>query len=289
MRRYVYTNDYGRMLEFSSMSGFNLIQIDGLSENDITITEVSGSSQIGSTATNKKIEPKSITFEGDYKASYDNRRTLIDTIAPGVNARIRIIDDEIGLDVYIEGTPTKTPILSNEKVYQKFQFVFHCPFPFWTMTTEQSVSFAEYDSHFRFPRSFSNTVSWRISDRSLLLIENIRNEGTLKTGFTVQFKATGEVTSPELLKISTQEKIKMKSDFVMQAGDIVEISTYDDKKRVTLTRASDGIAVNGFKYLSDETDFFQLDPGDNIIRYGADENYNLLEVTVISGITLAGV
>lgn len=289
MRRYIYINEYGKEIEFSKKSGFRFTAIDGLSTNTIAINEVSGNSQIGATSTNKKIESKDITFEGDFKATYENRRLLIDTLAPGLMATIRIIDEDINLDVYAEGTPVRTPILSEDQVYQKFQFVFHLPFPFWSMTMAQETSFTSYISHFRFPRFFSNEISWKISERRLLMIENIKNNGTLKTGFTVVFRAVTPVTSPELLKIKTQEILKMNSDFVLDTGDVLKVSTLSGRKKVILIRAKDGREINAFPYLSDVSVFWQLDPGDNIVRYGADNNYEGLEVSIIVSTTLAGV
>ena len=81
----------------------------------------------------------------------------------------------------------------------------------------------------------------------------------------------------------------MTEDFVLEAGDVLEISTHEGKKDVHLTRASTGVTENAFEYLADESSFWKLDPGDNIVRYGASDNHEGLEVTITAGITLAGV
>lgn len=289
MRRFIYTNVLGKSIEFNRETGFMLTSIDSLSSNDVTINEVSGSSQVGATATSQKIVPKTITFEGDFPYSWSRRRTLIDTIAPGINARIRMIDEDNNFDVFIDGMPKRSPYISEDKVYQTFQFQFYCPFPFWQETSYTNLKFTQYISHFRFPRSFSNTVYWKISERQMLVIDTIENRGTLPTGFEVTFKAETAVTSPELLNIETQEILKMSSDFVLQAGDTLVISTYEGRKTVTWTRAETGKPENAFQYLTDESVFWQLQPGDNIVRYGADDNYEGLEVDISLNITYAGV
>ena len=79
----------------------------------------------------------------------------------------------------------------------------------------------------------------------------------------------------------------MKEDFILSAGDELILTTYDNKKSVLWRKR--GIEENAFRYLHDENTFFQLLPGDNLIRYGADQNYQGLEVLLIYETTVAGV
>ena len=289
MRRYIYKNSLGREIEFSVDTGFRLTNIEGLSALDIAITEVSGSSQIGASAASSKIETKDITIEGDFAESYQHRRNLIDTVMPCIAAKLRFIDTDKGLDLFLDGEPKRTPDISNDVGYQQFQFVFHVYYPVWQSTEDKVTSFIGYDARFCFPMRFSNVKPWKISQQRLAVIKNVINDGSLVTGFAARFRAITAVISPELLNIKTQEVIRFKKGFILNPDDLLYVSTYDNQKKVILTKASTGKSENGFKYLADETVFWQLQPGDNPIKYGAANNHEGLEVMIMFKTAFVGV
>ena len=64
----IYTNSLGKSVEFSEASGIRLTTLDGISKNEITLSESSVSNQIGTTVSGASIEPKDITLEGRFKS-----------------------------------------------------------------------------------------------------------------------------------------------------------------------------------------------------------------------------
>lgn len=288
MRRFIYYNEYGDSIEFSDKTNFKVIHVDGLNSNEVEMMEASADVQVGTQVTSQKVKSKPITIEGDFKENYKNRRKLIDTIAPAVNATLRMIDDVNKVDVYIKGMPKITPFISETKVYQRFQFVFYCPFPYWRSTTKEAFDFFLYQSRFRFPRSYSSTMPWKISTRIMKTIVNVYNSGTIRTGFTIKIKALATVKAPEIIDIVSQKKIKMKDSFTLEDGDILTIYNYQDNLQIL--KESKGVTENAFGDLDiDETSFFQLNVGDNVIRAGALQNEESMDLTIEFDRTLAGV
>lgn len=289
MRKFIYTNEFGKSIEFTKKSGFRITNIDGLSSNNVSFDEVTGDIQVGNTVTSQKVESKSITIEGDYKESYKNRRTLLDIIIPGSKGTLQMIDDINDVDVYIDCFPKTTPYLSEDKVYQKFQFQLYAPYPYWKSKTKTIHNFFVYKSLFRLPRSFSSTVPWKISSRDVLSIINAINNGTVKTGFNVTFKSLNVVKAPKLINVNTQKVIKFKDDTTLNIGEKLMVSTFEDNILVIKTDA-EGVETNAFDLLDiDVTDFWQLLPGDNIVKYDAASGSEYLDVTIDFDEILVGV
>ena len=284
MLKYIYTNQYNESIEFHEGSPFHITEIDGQSVNDIDISEASTINQIGATVSGTTVNPKDIDIVGDFRDSYQNRRELLDTIIPGAG-KWRMIDDylDVYLDVEIKQTPDIAP---QDKVYRPFDFTIHAAYPYWKSTSESKIQFTELNSLFRFPRSFSNMVKWKISEKKIKQLQTIINQGSDETGFIVKFKADTEVQSPELLNVKTQEHIRF-TDFTMQPDDVIVVSTYENQKYVRLIR--NGEETNIFNFMDDDSTFFKLAKGENTIRYGASSNESNLFVTLNFETTYVGV
>lgn len=283
--KFIYENEFGESLEFSEESPFYFTDIQGLSDNTISISEAAAVGQIGSAITGAKVQSKNISFTGDFTYSYENRQKLLNTIVPGKKGVLRLIDEN--MDVYLEVTPIMTPVLSLNPVIQDFQFQLRASYPYWRERISTTYDFSSIVSFFRLPRSFSSTAPWKISRATKNIILNVENDSTQETGFTLTLEAITDVRCPELLNVETQQHIKMADDFILKAGEKIVITTYENNKRCTLIR--NGVELPAFRYLSDDTSLFNLKPGDNIIRYGAGENYEGLRARIEFSRTLAGV
>lgn len=283
--RFVYENEFGASISFGKDAPYRLTAIQGLSENTIVVSEASSVNQIGATLTGTKIQAKNLILTGDFLYSKQRRLDLINTIIPGKVGRLRYIDDD--MDVYLEVTPATSPQIGTGTVYQGFQFELRASLPYWMERVSTTYDFTQIVSFFRFPRSFSSTVPWKISRFTKNIILNIHNESTQETGFKLTLQAITDVKSPELLNVETQQHIKMKEDFILKAGEKMIITTYENNKRCTLIK--NGLEFPAFRYLSDDTVLFDLKPGNNIIRYGATDNYEGLRATIEFAKTLAGV
>ncbi len=108
------------------------------------------------------------------------------------------------------------------------------------------------------------------------LIVNVYNNGDVKCGLKIEFRAKGSVKNPSLFNVNTREYIKINK--TMAAGEIINVNTsYGHKK---IESELNGVKTNIMNYLALPFYFLQLDPGDNLFRYDAEENLNNLEVNI---------
>jgi hypothetical protein len=66
---------------------------------------------------------------------------------------------------------------------------------------------------------------------------------------------------------------------IMAAGEVIRVFTHFAEKRVLQTLG--GVTSNAFNQMDSASVFFQLTPGTNTLRYHADSNMDLLEVSVM--------
>jgi hypothetical protein len=92
----------------------------------------------------------------------------------------------------------------------------------------------------------------------------------------IVFRALGELENPQLFNVNTREYMKL--NYTMQGGDVITVDTSYGAKNIILTR--NGVETNIYRYMDVDSTFLQLDIGDNIFRYDADDGLSNLEVTV---------
>lgn len=124
-----------------------------------------------------------------------------------------------------------------------------------------------------------------LAHRAPQLIVDVYNDGDLEAGARIMFAANGAAKNPSLVNVQTQEKISL--TITLQAGDLLEVNTAYGKKRVTLTR--DGAQSNVFNLLDAGSTWMQMHPGDNFLRFAADEGTDNLDVRIYSSSAYSGV
>lgn len=282
----IYTNAYGDSVEFSASSGIRITSIDGITSNDIDLSESTVNNQVGSSITGKSVQAKEITLEGRYRYKPSIRKTLLAVILPGVTATLRYIDDVAETDVYWTVTPKQTPVISINPVWQSFQFVLRAPFPYPRSHVSNVTYFNYLKSKFKFKQAYSSTQKWKISERIYQPLQTIKNKGALETGFLVRMTATADVKAPKIVKVDTQEVIEF-PNLTLQTGETLEVNTYDNEKYCHLIKEES--VVNAFPDMSYESTFFKLKQGDNVIRYSSETNEKNLEVVLSFDEVMAGV
>ena len=64
----------------------------------------------------------------------------------------------------------------------------------------------------------------------------------------------------------------------MVAGEVIKVNTNIGSKKIT--KVLSGVETNILNYIDLNSVFLQLDVGDNLFRYDAEENLNNLEVSI---------
>jgi hypothetical protein len=154
------------------------------------------------------------------------------------------------------------------------QLVCHNPFLQDILQIKEEV--AIWRGAFEFPLEIPIDDGIEFGFREPSLIANIENNGDVPCGMKVEFKALGSVVNPSLFNVDTREYMKINK--TMAAGEILTITTHFQSKRVEMYR--NGIVSNAFNWWDLHGTFLQLDVGDNLLRYDADEGLDNLEVNI---------
>lgn len=184
--------------------------------------------------------------------------------------------EEYFLNANLEGAPSFPIGFENDNlVWQRGLLQFSSHDPYFYKKEAVHVDIANWVGAFEFPLEILET-GIEMGQRSQPLIVNVLNDGQETTGMIVKFKAIGTVLNPSLLNVNTLDELKINT--TMTAGDIIEISTYQRKKSVTLIQ--NGIKTNIFNLLDLSSTFLQLEMGDNLFRYNAESGIDNLEVSM---------
>ncbi|MBN2997578.1 phage tail domain-containing protein, partial [Ruthenibacterium lactatiformans] len=222
-------------VSFSEDSDFWITGIDGLSSNEINISETQGVNQIGSTRSSQSVRPRDLTVTGVLFGNLkENRRTLLSCVSPMIPAHFFIHED--GESWYLEGTPKRTPVMEETAEIQQFQFILHCPYPYWRTADDANTLLAGIKALFRFP--FYTGGKWYISKYEASAFKRVLNDGDVAIDLTVELKAMAQVQAPEVLLVETGSMLRITK--TLQAGESFTISTVYGSKRV-IYRHADGV------------------------------------------------
>ena len=95
---------------------------------------------------------------------------------------------------------------------------------------------------------------------------------------TITFIAKGTVKNPQLFDVNKRTLIKLLC--TMDAGEKIVIQTGQDN---TVTRVKNGISedyIGKIDLVGEGNTFLELDPGDNLFRYAADDGEVYLETRI---------
>lgn len=279
-----YTNERNESIVFGvgSMYHVNVSKdVTGISDLQNTIYSTSSMGQHGDTYVGNRIEPRDVDIDGKIKDKDKDTQLRLRRDA------LKILNPELSGTLYysygdfvrkIGAKVNGSPIFTHKDLSQEFSISFKCLDPFWVEEQERRTEVASWIADWIFP-----TVIWRDDPTSMMfghrgssLIVDVYNGGHVRTGMTIVFKALGELTGPQLFNVNTREFIKV--NFAMVANDVITIDTSYGNKSITLTRG--GASTNIYRYMDADSTFMELDVGDNLFRYDADDGLSDLEVTV---------
>lgn len=275
----IYTNERGESVEFSYLSIFHTNDVSGLSDIHNTIYSYNAIGQDGNTYLGNRIESRDIEIVGNINATDKNtvikyRQQLNHILNPQLAAKliyqygdfVRVIDCRVN----------NSPVFNKGTVFMGFVVQLVCLNPYWEDESEIRDDIASWIRNFEFELEISDT-GIEFGYREPSLIANVYNGGDVKTGVEIEFMATGTVVNPKIINITNGEFIKF-NNLTLIADDILTVSTHYGKKRIAITH--NGIKTDAFRYLDIDSTYIQLELGDNLFRYEADENAEGLEVSI---------
>ncbi|MCD3351258.1 phage tail family protein [Clostridium botulinum D/C] len=239
----------------------NSAGVDGISIDDVTLQEKLLPINAGIVALNKE----DLDRKRAYLSSFFNPKDSFELIYTN-NTTTRKIKGRVQSIVFQEPVST----------IQKFLIQMLCPNPYWQDLKEIRTNIAMWEGDFQFPLEIPQEgieMGHRVSN----LICNIYNAGDVKCGIRIQFKALASVQNPSFFNINTRQFIKVNQ--TLKAGDVLEITTDFSNKRIELIQ-DNGVRKNVLHWLDLDSDFLQLNVGDNLFRYDAEKGIDNLEVAI---------
>lgn len=280
MAKLRYINNNNKSIELGNAAPFLILKVDGLGSPQNEIHTQKSPYQDGVTVTGSTLEPRNIVIEGkiidrNRVNGQAYRNILLSTFNPKLNGKL-IIDlgnTQRQIDCKVE----QAPYFPGEsgRNYQDFSISLICPNPFWQDLSQSKAEIAIWRGAFEFPLEILEE-GIEMGYREPSLIVNVFNQGDVPCGLKVQFKALATVTNPSLFNVNTREYFKINK--VIEAGEVITVTTHFQNKRVELNR--NGEISNAFNWIDLESTFLQLDIGDNLLRYDADDGLDNLEVSI---------
>ena len=111
------------------------------------------------------------------------------------------------------------------------------------------------------------------------MIADVYNKSSIKVGMKIIFIANGSLSNPQLFDVNKRKFIKLLCN--MEAGEKITIETGTENK---VTRNKNGIEedyIGKIDLAGGGDEFLMLDPGDNLLRYGADTGEDMLETRIL--------
>lgn len=277
-----YINSRGETLEFSITSVFHCNvskDVTGIAGIDNTIYKTNSMGQHGDTYISQRYEARDITIVGNINSRDKDRVLELRRQAEKIlNAELdaKLIytykDFVRVIDCKVDGRPQ----FKSSKVFMQYSIPITCCNPFWREEAEAKKDIAAWVSSWEFDFEIPEE-GIELGYREPSVIVNVYNEGDVKSGMRVEFRAAGTVVNPVLLNVDTQEYLKL-IDTTMVAGDVITINTEYGSKGATLTR--DGEVLDYFRHIDVDSTFMQLAIGDNVFRYDAESGVTALEATI---------
>ena len=144
-----------------------------------------------------------------------------------------------------------------------------------------TVTMAGWISYFEFAHEFppeGEELEARVEEK-LKTIDNTSAADNI--GMTIVIQAAGAVTNPSIYHVEQGEQITVGTSgkpLHLVAGDEVTITTGTNNKHVYLTH--EGVKTEINEYLSEDSEFIQLEHGKNTIGYSATAGENYMTVQI---------
>ena len=264
-------NQYGQQLELTHNPAYSVKSVLGIDPPDAIINTTRNAGQDGSV----------------YNSAYMDNRTITITLAinyPVESNRIRLYQyfkskfpvtlryKNETRDVYINGYVQSFQVAYFDKK-ETAQITVFCPKPHFNHNGVVTENLSNIVSMFEFPFSIED-AGIPISELSIGHEQVMINLGDMNVGALIRITASDEVVNP-LIYNSTNNTV-MKIMDTLQENDVVEINTRPGEK--SIKKISDGEVTNLISKLSNNSSWFILVPGVNILSTIADSGSEFINI-----------
>ena len=273
MQEVTYTNKNNESIRFGIAPPYILQRIEGTGDVDVNIHSQGSPKQDGRTYLGSKLEPREVFLQttiyiNESSELFKTREMVQGIFNPKLGEGILEYHTPNGTK-FLHAVPDGTPVFSRyDGVSVVCQITLLAFDPFWYDYEENEYMFeAPYMPLFEFPffSTSENELEFgREYERTVVV-----NEGTASTPLIIEFH--GGIKSAKLINLTNGECIEIKKELLEE--EILTVNTSFGKREVRLNNNED--KSNGFKYLTMDSKFFQLEEGRNDIEYIAEADRNV--------------
>lgn len=273
MQRLTFTAANGQQIKMDTRP-FRLLTLQGAGAIQADIQTQKAPYQDGTTYIEALLEPRSLLLEVAIMAEnnerlYQHRRKLAQVFNPKLGPGLLRYEYDGGvkeIEAVAELAPEFPTGRDNRAPgFQRAILSLVCPSPFWMDNYTVSEEIVTWIGGMRFP--------WRLPSRFAMKgpkIINIINRGDVETPVRIEFR--GPATNPRVTNRATGEYIQINRELL--SGDVLVITTDFGNKRVEIN------GQNVFNWIDQDSTFWQLDIGDNVIEYTSDDPVESAAVTI---------
>ena len=240
--------------------------------------------QVGVSVTNTSLGTRDIIIEGWIVARDDAHMTSLKRrlnmyISPKKEYELIYSDYKIKF-IPDESVKYSIAFEENNNAFCKFKIEGTAHNPLFSNIFEHKSTFVNTEASFHFPLVFSSQLEDKgivFGKRTASLIARITNEGAISVGMKIVFKANGTIVNPSLVNVNTQEKFTINKTLTF--GEEIEINTNIGEKSVK-GKIGNSNYTNYYMYKDMDSTWLNLEIGDNLFRYAADDGMENLDVFV---------
>lgn len=271
---------------------FFVEELKGFDSLNVNVVTTQGFDQDGTTPVNVYTDDRPMEIKGKIYAEstwkmQELRDRLLNIFLPKSVLEIKHYYGGVArtIKAYAEKTPEFT--LTKVSKLQEYRVKLRAADPYWQGDRNAMVEMAGTKGRFHFPLVIPKGKGVIFGVKSKSKIASVPNKSAIRAGMTITFTARGNVTNPYVINIYTRECIQI--NCAMVNGQTITVETGEEK---TITSRMNGVSTDYIGYVDLEggnCDFLELAPGDNVLRYGAEEGEDYLAVKFVYATKYAGV
>lgn len=267
-------NEKGRQIKFTNNKDYAITEIDGLNPPSANIVTSETSLFDGEKFESAKTESRQLEIAiAIQRNAEENRIALYNVVR--IKQYIKVLYKNGKRNVFIEGYVSDFSIDYFAQT-QEATISILCPEPYFKDAEEIIAGVNLIISKFTFPFAIESTKKVTLGEYEEVLEANVVNDGDVQSGMVIEIHANGEVKNPVIYNRETTEFFGVMIE--MEAGDSIYINTIKGQKSVRLFR--DAEYINIFNNIKPYSSWLQLEQGDNIFTYEAeDDTTNNMDVT----------
>ena len=271
-----YVNDNDESVTFDYGGGYLISKPNGIDTVSVNLGTATGINQTGVIVQTTHVQERPVTISGILVGENQaaNKERLISVIRPDIKGRLYA--DDYYLIVY----PTATPTVEAGRNHARFQFSLSAAYPYWVQDDEQTAMLSGVAKRFKFPWNISRP--YRFGEAVQAKFINIRNSGQTVIPCTITFRALDAVENPWLEDAKSNKTLKISKSMV--TGEILSVEATHD--RINVISTADGECRGALDIASN---LFELQPGDNVWKPGAESGLENLQIDVTYSNEKAGI